>query len=214
MKNTTRIITQYAVYAALIFTARMMDHIVSGWLPINFAVITQVVAFTCALIIPTWKNCLAVGIIFGVTSLITSLMFGGGAVVYGMVNPLISVLPRAIVGLGLFGAYALTAFILAKFTQKEIVTTFTASCVASLVGAIVNTVVVLTMIHIFKTVQGMESVLAIFGINALLEWVLTPVLTPFVVIGVRRGLGKRLDSLYNPTGSHKSDSEEQGGEDK
>ena len=118
MKNSTRLITQYAVYAALIFTARVLDHVVSGWLPINFAVITQVVAFACALIIPNWKNCLAAGTIFGVMSLITSLMFGGGATVYGMFNPLISVLPRAIVGLTLFGVYSFVFVTLSCVIKK------------------------------------------------------------------------------------------------
>ena len=119
MKNNTKTIALYAIEFALIFVARVLDHAVTGWLPLNAAIITLTVVFTCVFLRPTIINGLTIGFMFGLNSLLTSLMFGGGAIIYGMVNPCISVLPRILVGAAAVGAFRLINRIFRGKNQKN-----------------------------------------------------------------------------------------------
>jgi len=63
-RKVTRTIVLYAVSFALIFVARLLDKAITGFLPINAAIITLTVAFSCALIEPDFINSVVVGAIF------------------------------------------------------------------------------------------------------------------------------------------------------
>lgn len=184
-KTKTQDLVLYANYGALIFVARVLDHLVSDWLPINSAIITLTVAFSCALIIPTVKNCVVAGFMFGIMSLLTTLMFGGGAIIYGFVNPFISVLPRVIVGLVVFATFSFSCNLLGKVIKKK-KAFFIAISIACVFGALANTVTVLTMIWLFKTIDGVETLYVIFTLNALPELIVPALITPFLVLPVRR----------------------------
>ena len=186
MKNNTKSVALYAIEFALIFVARVLDHVVTGWLPLNAAIITLTVAFTCMFLRPTVLNGLTVGFMFGLNSLLTSLMFGGGAMIYGMVNPCISVLPRMIVGLVAIGAFRLIHVLFRGRNPKTVFAT--AVAVGCVLGAAVNTVTVLTAIWLFKFVSGMEALYVMFTVNAIPELIVPAIITPFITLGVRRGL--------------------------
>ncbi len=186
MKNNTKTIALYAIEFALIFAARVLDHAVTGWLPLNAAIITLTAVFTCVFLRPTLINGLTIGFMFGLNSLLTSLMFGGGAIIYGMVNPCISVLPRILVGAAAVGAFRLINRIFRGKNQKTVFAAGVATgCV---VGAAVNTVTVLTMIWLFKFVSGVEALYVMFTVNAIPELIVPAIITPLVTLGVRRGL--------------------------
>lgn len=174
----------YATVAALVFAARMLDHLFTGWFSINAAVVTLTAVYACMFIRPTIINALSCGAIFGIMSLFTSVMFPGGFTQY-FVNPLVSVVPRIAVGAAAFGVYALIRAAGKKFTVPAI----SAACV---VGSAVNTFVVMTMIYFFmRLMQDVTygSVLGlVIALNTLLEIVIPPVITPFIVKGVRRGM--------------------------
>ena len=192
-RSSTYNLVLYAIYAALIFVARLLDQLLtSAALPINFAVITLSVAFSCALINPSIKNGIIIGFIFGLSSFIASFMFGGTAVIYGFTNPCISVLPRIIVGIALYftfyGVYKLCKALKVKGMTIAIV-------VACVVGALVNTVTVLFTIWLFKTLSGMSVLLVLFVTNAIPELIVPAIIVPGVVYGVRRGL--RIKDAYS-----------------
>ena len=192
-KSSTHKLVLYAVYAALIFVGRILDHLLSASaLPINFAVMTLSIAFACALIEPSLENGLIAGLIFGLSSFITTFMFGGGALIYGMANPLISVIPRVVVGVVLYGAFYLSYSIFKKIFGKGLIPAIAVACV---VGALVNTVTVLFMIWVFKTMEGMEVALVLFVANAIPEAIIPAIIVPGVVFGVRRGL--KIKDKYN-----------------
>lgn len=187
MKKHTQVIATLAVVAALLFVARLLDHALTSFLPINAAIITLVTAFSCIFVLPTLKNAIAVGTVFGLCSLLTSVIFPGAFTVY-FVNPLVSVLPRIIVCVV---AYFVYLGIVSLFTNK--IGDVAGMCLGCVVGAIVNTLTVMTMIFVFMRVGGGDQTYAyviglVLTINTLFEVVVPPVLTPFLVKGIRRGL--------------------------
>lgn len=192
-RSNTYSLVLYAIYAALIFVARMLDQLLTAAaLPINFAVITLSVAFACALVQPSLKNGIIVGFIFGLASFVASFMFGGTAVIYGFTNPCISVIPRIIVGIALFATFSLFYSIFKKTFGKGMIPAIAIACV---VGALVNTVTVLFSIWLFKTLDGMDVVLVLFVTNAIPELIVPALVVPGVVFGVRKGL--RIKDKYN-----------------
>ena len=65
MNRTAKEVVWYATVCALIFVARILDHMVTGFLPINAAIVTLTVAYVCILVRPTFINALATGAAFG-----------------------------------------------------------------------------------------------------------------------------------------------------
>lgn len=184
MNKKIKAVVWYATVLALVFAARMLDHIVTGWFPINAALITLTVVYACIFIRPSWINALACGAIFGIMSLITSVMFPGAFTPY-FVNPLVSILPRMIVGVAAYSVYAL----IMKAGKKFVVLAIAAACV---VGSLVNTFTVMTMIFFFMRVANDVTYGYVLGLvmtlNTLFEVIIPPVLTPVVAIGVRKAL--------------------------
>ena len=186
MKNGTKTIVEYAVICALLFVARSLDHIISGWLPINSAAVTLTVAYACMLYKPTFVRSVMVGLLFGVMSLLTSLIFGGGALIYGMANPLISVLPRVIVGVDVIAVFSLVKRLVSG--KKGFVIATVAAC---LTGTVINTATVLSMIWLFQSVVGASltnAVGLIFSVNVPAELIVPAISVPFIVLGMRKGL--------------------------
>ncbi len=185
MKNYTKTIVWYATVAALIFVARMLDHVVTGWLSINAAIITLSVVYVCVFIKPSWVNAVACGFIFGIMSLVTSIMFPGGFTPY-FVNPLVSVLPRMIVGVAVYAIYVSLKKI---FGDKSAGLAIVIACV---VGSLVNTATVMTMIFLFMRLEKDVTYGYVIGlvltVNTLLEVLVPPAITPFATFGIERGL--------------------------
>lgn len=195
-KSTTYYIVLYAIYAALVFVARILDQLISfAALPINFAVITLSVAFTIAFIEPSLKNGFIAGTIFGLSSFITSFIFGKTAIL-GFANPCISVFPRMIVGIALFVSFRLVYLLLKKLFPKFGNAMYLSIPFACAVGALVNTVTVLSMMWVFKVAMGMEALYVVFVANAIPELIIPAIVVPPVVLGVRKGL--RINDKYTP----------------
>ena len=147
-RSRTYNLVLYAIYAALIFVARILDNLLtSAVLPINFAVITLSVAFACALINPSLKNGIIVGFIFGFCSFISSFIFVK-PIIFGMANPLISVIPRIVVGIVVFLVFNLTYSILVKTKLKN--PKFLAIVFACIAGTCTNTLLVISSISSYS----------------------------------------------------------------
>ncbi|MBR2988135.1 MAG: ECF transporter S component [Clostridia bacterium] len=187
MKTSTKKVVYSATVMALLFVARLLDRAITQFLPVNAAIITLIVAFACLFIWPDFINSIVVGTMFGVCSLLASIIFPGGFTMY-FVNPLVSVLPRIIVCVVAFFVYkAITLLI--KNTVGKII----AIVVACAVGAVVNTFTVMTMIYLFMMVANSytpyEQVIGlVLTFNTLFEVIIPPVVTPLLTFGVRRGL--------------------------
>ena len=194
-RSQTYYLVLYAIYAALIFVARILDQLItSSALPINFAVITLSVAFAVAFIEPSLKNGFIAGFIFGMSSFITSFIFGK-PLIFGMANPLISIFPRMIVGIVLFLVFRGLFKLFRLWFKKPKLAMGFAMPFACAVAAFTNTVIVLSMIWVFKVLDGMDVLYVIFVTNAIPELIVPALIVPPIVFGVRSGL--RIKDEYN-----------------
>ena len=187
--------------------ARLLDKAITGFLPINAAVITLTVAFSCALIRPTFSWCFASGLIFGVVSLLATLVMGGTP---DFLNPLVSVLPRIIVGVVVYFVF-LGTYKLFYLMTKNMTTCMTVAIIlACVVGAITNTATVLGAIDLINMNGEWFSrvISTVIAVNGALEISLPPIIAPIIVLGVRKGL--RIRDKYN---THENDLDGLEGED-
>jgi uncharacterized membrane protein len=112
----------------------------------------------------------AVGLVFGVSALIKAGVAPQGPIDVFFVNPLISVLPRVLVGIAAWAAYK------AFRGKAEPV----AEATAGIVGSLANSVLVLGALVLFGAVP-LATALTVFVANGLIEAVAAAVLTVGVV---------------------------------
>lgn len=191
MNKTAKEVVWYATVCALIFVARILDHMLQGLLTINPAVITQTIAYVCILVRPTFINALGTGAAFGIMSLLTSVIYPTDTTQY-FVNPLVSVLPRIMVGAAMWSVYRL----IRKIGKKAEIPAISVSCV---IATIVNTFLVMTMLFVFMS-RNEDLVYIAFllraSVNFFLEVSIPAVITPAIALGVRKGLKSAYDDCY------------------
>ena len=158
----------------------MLDTFVGSFLPVKQAIFSLPTVFTFVLMFGTWQYALLGGTVFGLLSFARAFITGS----IPFQNPLVSILPRVIVGLVAFGVYMLGALIFKKTAKKEIF----ALGLSAFLGVITNTVTVMLAMYFtdFTTMAGVFG--AIMSFNFPIELIATTLLTPFLVAGVRRGL--------------------------
>lgn len=162
---------------------------VTGWgyikLPILQATIMHVPVIIGAIIDgPIVGMC--IGLIFGISSIIQNLSTPT-LLSFALINPLVSVLPRMIIGITSYWGYKITP------TRNKAVK----SCVGALIGSITNTVGVLGMIYILYLHQyaqhmkwsnsaASKAILAIGLTNGLPEAFVAVIITVPIVIAVKK----------------------------
>jgi uncharacterized membrane protein len=109
-----------------------------------------------------------------------------------MANPLISVIPRIIVGVALYATFKFSYMLFKKLFGKGMIPAIALACV---VGALVNTVTVLSMIWVFKVIEGIDALYIPFVANAIPEMIIPALIVPGIVFGVRHGL--KIKDSYN-----------------
>jgi len=123
-----------------------------------------------------------IGAIFGVTALVRAAVAPQGPIDVFFVNPLISVLPRLLVGLAAWLAYK-------AFRGKlEPV----AAAAAGVAGSLANSFFVLGALVLFGAIPPATAAM-VFGVNSTIEAVLAAVLSLAVVVawkGIESGSGK------------------------
>ena len=181
----SRQIAYIATFIALIFVALMLDTLFGSFLPIKPAIFSLPAVFVFALMFGKWQYSALGGVVFGLLSFARAFITGS----IPFQNPLVSILPRAVLGFAVFGAYLLGRVIFAKTKKKET----WALGFAGFCGTLCNTVTVLFMMYFtdFTTLGGVFG--AIISFNFPIEIVVATVLTPFITLGVRRGLRIKID---------------------
>lgn len=133
----------------------------------------------------------SVGLIFGVFSIIQNLINPTSILSFAFINPLVSVLPRVLIGITSYYSYKV------PFIKNDIAKTG----IGAAVGSITNTVGVLGMIYILYAVEYAEKMGievsaaagAIFGVavtNGILEAIVAAVITIPVVMAVKKIIKK------------------------
>lgn len=183
MKSKSKNIVTFATLGALIAVSMWLDRLLTIYLPVSAAFITLSVTFSFGLIKNRFVYAVAAGLIFGMSSWLLSVVMGTEA----FINPLISVLPRFIVGFVLFGVYKLMQFILRKLDDKKRETVSVS--VASGLSAATNTALVVTALALFgKTYYTGDALKLLLLVNALPELILSATIVPIIVLSVRKSL--------------------------
>lgn len=87
----------------------------------------------------------SIGFIFGITSMFRALMGLGGPTGFVFMNPLVSVLPRILIGVAAYYSF--------KLSMKLIKNTYVAGCISGALASIINTVGVLGMIYVLYAAE-------------------------------------------------------------
>ena len=192
-------VAKYAIMLATIFVAMMLDRAISVGLPISTAAVTILVTFSFCFLENSWTTGILAGVFFGVASFFKEFIFPSSVSAFPVyVWPLITVLPRAIMGAVAFALYKLMLLVTSKMRNKYSRQTVSIT-VAVFLGNVCNTVLFLSALNIAKRTVGMDYTPLITVIKAALitniipEYLISMILSPHVALGVRRGLGLGVD---------------------
>lgn len=198
-KSKAYSVAKYAVMLATIFVAMMLDRAISVGLPISTAAVTILVTFSFCFLENSWTTGILAGVFFGVASFFKEFIFPSSVSAFPVyVWPLITVLPRAVMGAVAFAVYKLMLLATSKMRNKYSRQTVSVT-VAVLLGNVCNTVLFLAALNIAKRTAGMDYTPLIAVIKAALvtniipEYLISMILSPHVALGVRRGLGLGVD---------------------
>lgn len=181
-------IALYAMMLALIFVAMMLDRLISLALPVSMALLTLTVTFSCCFWRNSWTNGVLACTFFGVASMVKGFIFP--EIIPVSINPLVSVLPRAIMGFAAFGTYRL----MLKLTQKHKTYGRQVACitVAVLVGLVVNTLLYLSAVNLYKIFLKEEyngvfaTIYLVLFTNIIPEYAVSLLLVPHIVLALRK----------------------------
>lgn len=132
---------------------------------------------------------IAAGTFLGLVSFITSVVMPTSVLSYIFNNPLVSVLPRACIGVVVYLTYRL----IRKPIKNEALGHAVASFVSSILGVITNTGLVSLMLWIFYhgkdisgTVIDAEFMLGVILANFVIELIVCALLTPPISLAVKK----------------------------
>lgn len=188
-------LAKYAVMFATIFVAMMLDRVISLGLPTATAACVLLVTFSFCYLDDSWLTGVLSCTLFGLASFFKEFIFPSATLAVFPVYylPIITVLPRIAMGAVAFGVYRLmllaTAKMRNKYTRQTICIT-----VATFFGLVTNTVLFLSALNLCSKWEGIEYsplIVVIKGVlltNILPEYLISMILAPHIVLGVRRGL--------------------------
>lgn len=174
-----------ALFSAIIIVMTFVPYI--GYIsygPLSLSITTIHVAVIIGAVMLGPIGGTVLGTVWGVTCLINAFFINPieGAIFQ---NPLISVLPRIIVGF--------VVGYLAMLLSKAIKSSYIVSIISALIGTLTNTVLVLTAIDLFNkgTLVTFNKTLTtiiktIVSINGGIELIIALILVPIIVAAIRR----------------------------
>jgi uncharacterized membrane protein len=175
----SKILARFAVIVALIFVAYTIDSLVTKFSPIRGAVATIIVIMTIVQLFD-FKTAVFTTTIFGLISLAYSYLIPNPTAIY-FNNPLVSVFPRAMIGIisysvfkGLNGAF--------KDKNNLFVKNYLARAIGGASGVLTNTVLVVTMMQLFKDQGDVFGTLVqtMIGIFFIIEFFCGLVVAPII----------------------------------
>lgn len=220
-KDVAHRVAFLGVMSALIFVVLTLEtYVFIGMLGINPAFLSLPLAIALCMV-GDWKEEFYGGTIFGVCAFIISFM-----VAYvPMYNPLVSILPRVLMGVGAFWIYSLISFVVDKVLsgrekngkaalsrKRNIFWRETLpAAVAGLMGALINTVLVLVMLSVFGGDAFSVAFTVAISFNSPIEMACCAVLVPIYVRVMKIALKTPNKLLYvreAPPASDKVQTEE------
>lgn len=185
-------VAKYAIMFAVIFVAMMIDRGISAALLISMAICVLLVTFSFCFIQNSWADGILAFTFFGVASFIKAFIFPDAIAWY--FKPIVYILPRVLAGVLTFGCYRLMLLALGKMQMRRLAQVI-AMTVAIAVGLVSNTVLfLLPFSYLSEGGEGfVATIKALVFINILPEYLVSLLIAPHVVLGVRRGLKLGID---------------------
>lgn len=207
-KDKAHFVAFLGVTTALVFVVLTLEtYLFMGLLGINPAFLTIPLAIALCMF-GDWKEEFVGGTILGCCSFIIALMVGYAP----MYNPLVSIVPRVLMGIGAYWVYHLLSFIVNKIlTSREkkgkshldykknvLVRETLPVAVAGVFGALINTVLVLLMLYVFGGDSFSAAFMVAITFNSPIEMACCAVLVP-ILVRVMKKILKKSDNLlfYN-----------------
>ena len=181
MNSKAKTVAYLGVMTALVFVVLMLEtYVFIAFINPSPAFLTIPIAISLSL--RGKKSDMFVGgTILGVCSFILSFMLG----VVAFHNPLISILPRVLMGVVAYFINALFAKLFAK-SNSNFLREILPLSLAGMFGVLTNTVLVLTMLSVFDF-SGLSAVFeTLITFNFLIEFVCGAVLVPILVKVIRK----------------------------
>ena len=183
MKNgKSKTIAFLGVMSAVIFVVLLLEtQVFSVILPISPCFLSLPLSISLC-IWGGWKKMFIGGTIIGCCSFIMSFMFPQ---FIAFANPLISILPRVLFGIVAFGVYKGVKKITAK-SENKFLNSILPDSIAGITGAVVNTVLVVTMLFLFKFTGIEDAIAVVLSVNAVTEIVCSAILVPIIAGTIRK----------------------------
>lgn len=187
-----------AVMFACIFVAMMLDRAISATLPISMAACTLLIVFSFCFVQNDWRIGALSGVFFGLASLLKEMFFPSLITTQLLslgkwyILPVQYLIPRVVVGVAAFAVYKLMLLLCNKM-QNGYLRQTVALTVATVVGLLVNTLLFLSVLAFSNVQAGVDTTLiailsSVVVINILPEYLISILLTPHVVLGVRKAM--------------------------
>ena len=192
-------IAKYAIMFATIFIAMMLDRVISLGLPVSTAAVVILITFSFCLLENSWVTGILSFTLFGLASFFKEFIWPSSIAAFPVYEwPLVTILPRLASGAVAFGVYRLILLATRKMNNKYVRQTL-AMTVAILIGNATNTVLFLSTLNLFKVINDIDytplivTIKAVVVTNIVPEYLISMILAPHVVLGVRRGLKLGID---------------------
>lgn len=181
MNNSAKKIAYIGVMSSLEFAVLALEtYVFVLFIKPSPAILTIPIAIAICLRGEKW-DMLVGGTIFGVCSFILSFMVG----LVSFSNPLISILPRVIMGIAVYYSCRLFEKHFSG-SKNTFVNSVLPVALAGAVGVIVNTVLVLSMLMLFDFSGIKEVLAAVLSFNTLFELISGIILTPVLVKTIKK----------------------------
>ncbi len=191
-----------AVYAnmfATIFVAMMLDRLIGIGLPTATAACVLLVTFSFCYLENRWTSGVCACALFGLASFVKEFIFPSSVAAFPVyIWPIITILPRIVMGFVAFAAYRVLLRCTTKLKRMRLRQVLCMS-VATFFGLLTNTTLFLTTLNLCKQIAGMDysslitTIKVVLYTNILPEYLISMILSPYVVLGVRRGLKLGID---------------------
>lgn len=189
----------YANMFATIFVAMMLDRLISIGLPTATAACVLLVTFSFCYLENRWSSGVCACALFGLASFIKEFIFPSSVAAFPVyIWPIITVLPRIVMGFVAFAAYRVLLRCTTKLKKPHTRQVLCMS-VATFFGLLTNTTLFLSTLNLCKNIAGMDydplikTIKVVLYTNIIPEYLISMLLCPYVVLGVRRGLKLGVD---------------------
>lgn len=179
-------ITRYGIMTALIVVGLALDSVITATAPLKIAVASLLIVLPLCQMF-TFKESLFASTTFGVLSMLRAYLLPS-ITSPSFMNPLVSVLPRVVIGVTAYFTYKALRRAMPDTGKKK----YIPYAVSAGVGVLTNTVLVITMINVVGNGNVIDALIkTLLGVNCVLEFCICVICVPFISYNVGKVVNKK-----------------------